>query len=357
MRQAERIRYVPKKPYLAWKSFLFEVTLFQRFIRTKYLQLATNLYFRATTRIVIGVIFFLLLLGQFGPGEKTAFATQTKPPTDWSFYMSTTSTSQVYTLGCNQGEFDASFNPPVNSEVVLDFGGQNSSGTGTIMINNNSISNSQIEAVVEEFSYAYYVCTRTDSTSVLTLGIGTNNSAYDVNTSGGKTWAQIISTVISYNHSKGYDSQVGVDGANDIEPGFNSASASISWAQGYSSINPAHYLDYGSADGCPTNYSGNGSCYNGWNQYDVWYVSWGAAPELPIPEIYYSSMAQEWAMISLYGAQHQNSTVYMQGPWDEYDLDSSTDTSTSAWNQLWTDLNNNSLTKQNMSYSAEIHWE
>jgi hypothetical protein len=346
-----------QQPYSAWQTNLPGVTRVLRFIRTIYLQLGAMLFFRTITVVIVCVIFCSLLISQFDPSTDTAFATQTKPPTDWSFYMSTTSTSQAYTLGCDQGEFDASFNPPVNSEDVLDFGGQNSSGTGITMINNTPISNSQIEAVVEEFSYAYFVCTRTDNSSVLNLGIGTNNSSYDVNSAGGKTWAQVVSQVRSYNHTKGYDAQVGVVGANDIEPGFNSASASISWAQGYSSINPAHYLDYGSADGCPTNYSGNGSCNNGWDQYDVWYVSWGAVSALPLPEIYYSSLAQQWAMISLYGAQYQNSTVYMQGPWDEYDLDSSTDTSDAAWDQLWTDLNNNSLTQQSMSYSAEIHWE
>ena len=60
-------------------------------------------------------------------------------------------------------------------------------------------------------------------------------------------------------------------------------------------------------------------------------------------------------MISLYGAQYQNATVYMQGPWDGYDLDTTGLTSSQAWNDLWTDLNNNSATAQNMLYSLEIY--
>lgn len=131
------------------------------------------------------------------------------------------------------------------------------------------------------------------------------------------------------------------------------------WVQGFASVSGYDYLDFGSADGCPTNSSNNGPCNNGWNQYDVWYVSWGAPPAFPTPEIYYSALAQQWAMISLYGAQHQGSygTVYMQGPWDEYDLDNSTLTASQAWTDLWTDLNNNSATKQSMLYSLEIHNE
>lgn len=295
-----------------------------------------------------------LLVGQ---DIHPAFAVQAKPPTDWSFYMKTTSTSTAYNLGCNQGKFDSGQSPVVNSEVVIDFGGQNSSGSGTLMINGVSISNSQIEAVAEQFSYGYWVCTGGDTTSVLKLGLGTNNSYYDVSSSGGNTWANVVAAVRSSNHTNGYDSQVNVGGANDIEPSWASWSSTKAWIDGYAGVNPAYYLNYGSADGCPSTSSGNGACNNGWNQYDVWYACWGSPPAFPTPEIYYGVNAQQWAMISLYGAQHQSGRVYMQGPWDEYDLDTSTLTSTQAWNDLWTDLNNNSATTQSMPFSFQIHSE
>ncbi|HLX38932.1 MAG TPA: hypothetical protein VKR42_00275 [Ktedonobacteraceae bacterium] len=85
--------------------------------------------------------------------------------------------------------------------------------------------------------------------------------------------------------------------------------------EGFSGVNGYDYLDFGSADGCPQYSDNNGSCNNGWNQYDEWYVSWGATPALPTPEIYYDALARQWAMISLYGAQYQHAVVYMQGPW------------------------------------------
>ncbi|HLG77381.1 MAG TPA: hypothetical protein VKX46_13280 [Ktedonobacteraceae bacterium] len=301
--------------------------------------------------LIASVVTCLVL---FAPNVHPAFAVQAKPPTDKSYYITTTSTSSAYNLGCNQGTLDASFSPPVNSEVVLDFGGQNSSGTGTLLINGTSITNAQIESVAEQFSSGYWNCTGNDSTSKVTLGIGTNNSYYDVSSSGGNAWAQVISAVINSNKSSGYDAQVVIDGANDMEPDFGSASGTIAWAQGYANVFPAPYINYGSADGCPSSSSANGSCNNGWNQYDVWYVSWGSPPAKPLPEIYYSVQAQQWTMISLYGAQSQNKVVRMQGPLDEYDLDSSTDTSAQAWSQLWTDLNTYSTTAQNMNYSAEI---
>jgi hypothetical protein len=53
--------------------------------------------------------------------------------------MNSTSTSTAYTLGCNQGNFDAGYNPPVSSEVVLDFGGQLSNGSGADMIEGETL--------------------------------------------------------------------------------------------------------------------------------------------------------------------------------------------------------------------------
>lgn len=291
-------------------------------------------------------------------GAPKAFAMQAQPATDWSFYMNTTSTSTSYTWGCNMGKADASHSPPTNSEVVLDFGGQLSNGSGSLMINGVSITNAQIEAVAEEFAHGYWDCTGTgDATSVLKLGIGTNNSYYDVSYAGGQTWVNVVAAVQAYNHSKGYASQVTMMGANDLEPGFGSASGSIAWAQGFASVSGYLYLNYGSADGCPQYSTGNGACNNGWNQYDVWYVSWGSPPAIVSPEIYYTANARQWAMISLYGAQSQGGKVLMQGPWDEYDLDTSTLTPAQAWSNLWTDLNNNSATAQNMPFSLEIHNE
>ena len=289
-------------------------------------------------------------------GTPKAFAIQAKPGTVWSYYMNSNSFSTGYTLGCNQGKADASLHE--NSYVVLDFGGQLSNGSGALMIGGSTISNTDIQGVANAYAHGYWACARSsgDTTTILRLGIGTNNSYSDVSYSGGQTWANIVKAANAYDHSQGYDSQVIINGANDIEPSWSSASAAISWAQGFASVG-GYYYDYGSTDGCPQTSDNNGSCNNGWDQYDVWYVSWGAAPAIPTPEIYYSSQANQWTMISLYGAQHQGGHIDILGPWDEYDLDTSTYTPQGAWNALWNDLNARSATAQNFSASMEIHWE
>lgn len=87
------------------------------------------LHFRAIIVIMLLMVSVSVCWIFVGWGAHPTFAIQSKPPTDWSFYISSNNGSQANTLGCNQGKFDAS--KIVNSEVVLDFGGQNSSGTGS----------------------------------------------------------------------------------------------------------------------------------------------------------------------------------------------------------------------------------
>ena len=79
------------------------------------------------------------------------YAVPAKPPTDWSFYVETTSTTTLYNLGCNQGHFDAN-NGKSNSAVVLDFGAQNSANTGTTEINGVGISYGTVESLAEQFA-------------------------------------------------------------------------------------------------------------------------------------------------------------------------------------------------------------
>jgi len=146
--------------------------------------------------ILLGAGMYLLTVNLvLFPHFPTAFAAPAKPATDWSFYVISSDTQTAYNLGCNQGHFDAGFSPPRNSLVVLDFGKQNSAGTGTVMtFNKLPLTNSQVESIAYQFSLGYWNCTGTaDSTSVLTLGIGTNDSEPSYSdatyTTLGKDWA------------------------------------------------------------------------------------------------------------------------------------------------------------------------
>ncbi len=292
-----------------------------------------------------------------GGGQSTS---QAKPPTDPSYYVTTTDTSTAYNLGCDEGVADANTSPSPNSLVVLDFGGQLADGSGTLLINGaGPITNGQIEAVAEAFSHGYWYCTGNDLSSVLTLVVGTNNSYFDVSASGGATWAQVVAAIRSSNQANGYASQVNVEGGNDMEPAWDTTGDTEGWVNGYAASAPALLVDYGSADGCPTNSASDATCDNGWSQHDVWYISWGAGPARPLPEIYFDTNAGQWAMIDLYGAEYQGSEGKMAflGPLDTYPLWTTSNTADQAWSQLWSALNGNPATAQGMPYSAEIQDE
>ncbi len=284
----------------------------------------------------------------------SAHATQAQPPTDWSFYITTPNTTTAYNWGCSQGNFDRTHGN-VDSENILDFGAQDSAGTK--LVNGTYITKAQLEAVVEQWARGYYVCTDGDTTSTNYLAIGTNNSIPSVLTTGyGQAWAHIVSDVQAWlsNNSIG---QVVIRAANDMEPAWADHSLTGNWVAGYASINPAFYINYGSADGCPSSTANNGACANGWHQTDVWWVSWYEPPALSAPEIYFRVQSQQWTMIALYAATYRGSYMRFQGPLDEYDVNHSTLTSTAAWNYFWSDLNSRSSTAQNMLRSMEIHYE
>jgi hypothetical protein len=295
-----------------------------------------------------------LTIGQ----ARLAFATQTKVPTDWSFYVQTTSTTTAYNLGCNQGNFDKSYSPPLDSVVILDFGGQYEDGSGTQMIPNGpKITNAQIQTFAESFAQGYWICTGSDTTSVLQLGIGTNNSYYGVDSTGGTNWQNQVLTIKNYVQAQGWQSQVSIGGANDFERGFHANYADVkAWMDAFVLNYLSWFVNYGSCDGCSWTRS-NDVCQGSWCQHGYYYLSWGASPAYATPEIYVNGNQQQWQMISLYGATHAGTIgeILFSGPFDGEALYPGDYSSTNAWNVFWNRLNGDSRTACNFTYSLEIH--
>jgi hypothetical protein len=279
-------------------------------------------------------------------------ATQAKPRTSSSRYVSSASASTAYDQGCAQGQADAQA-PAQSSEVVLDFGGQNAANTGSILTNGTIVSFAQIQVVAEQFAYGYYLCTASDTSSILDLALGTNNSAYQVSGTGGAAWAaSVVGPVRSWLTAHGADAQVTAIGANDMEPGFSAnVTGTRAWVTAYSNANRGRLVNYGSADGCPQSSSANGSCSNGWRQADVWYVSWGAPAAFALPEIYVRAQSAQWTMISRYGATAQSGQVFFDGP---LTTSPSYYSPADAWTRLWSDLNASPDTAQSLLYSSNI---
>src|SRR5437016_5660561 len=196
------------------------VTSLLRPIRAFLTKEVAGLCARALALMSMCVLLGSALMAQ---GTPMAFAVQAKPVTAWSYYVNSGSTSTAYTLGCNQGKSDKTYHQ--NSAAFLDFGGQLSNGSGTLLLNGSTMSNGQIEAVAEAMAHGYWMCTGSDTTTVFRIGIGTNNSYYDVSYSGGQTWSNVVTAAENSIKISGYSSQAIMYGANDIEPSWSSASA------------------------------------------------------------------------------------------------------------------------------------
>jgi hypothetical protein len=254
-----------------------------------------------------------------------------EPPDTWSWYVNTTNSSTLYTLGYNQGVADKASGR--DSEVVLDFGGQNEANTDTYLSKTGvTFPYATTETLVEQFASGYYVGTGSDITTILSLAVGTCNCVW-VDQSLGSEWGRIVAALEGWVTTSGFGTQVHVEGADDIETwGGATGTDAKSWEAGYVQGTTLPYVDYGSLDGCPP----YGACSGtGWSQSVYWSLSWGDEPALALPEIYYDSQAQEWESLALYSYNsHGGDTMGFTGPLDDYDLNSGTNTPLEAWNDL-----------------------
>lgn len=226
------------------------------------------------------------------------------------------------------------------------FGGQNSDNTGTLLTGLQTyVSYGTIASLADNFALGYYNGTGSDHTSVLKLAIGTNNSAYHIDTAGGNAWAGVVVNVSNWVDNVAHiGGQVFVGGANDMETIFDTYTPTKSWVDAFSAAGPSYYLNYGDPTNCSPNTHTNASCgTTGWNQDDVWYVSWGATIAFATPQIYYQNQANQWGQINLW------KSMGFEGPLDEHDLNGSTFDSLPAWNALW------GTTLGDLPFSLQIH--
>jgi hypothetical protein len=211
---------------------------------------------------------------------------QTPPRANIVYYVGSNDPNNMYQLGCNQGDRDAALG--VGSLIILDFGGQN--GSGTITVTGVGLSNLDIDNLTTSFARGYYVCTGADTTTVMTIVVGTNNSI-NVGSSWGTQWAnQGVETQSAVN-GDGYGSQVQVVTGSDIETFSKDGleTPTRAWMDAYTATyGRLDTYDYGSVDGC------NYTCTYGWQPTDYYYLAWGAAPAYSIPQVYNVGQADGW---------------------------------------------------------------
>ena len=292
--------------------------------------------------------------------RQVSYAAPLAPPQTTSRYMVTVDPKTLYNEGCHQGAAHKA------GVIVLDFGQASyQNGTyGTILFNNLFASLSQITTASESFLQGFWDCSPPDG-PLMTLALGTSNYHGETTYAHGQAWALAVNLVGAWISAHNFLSQETVAGASDLELGWNSASATRAWTDGYTSKAQYFYYDYGDAAGCPqVATTDNGSCNNGWSQSDIVYIAWEEEPALPLPEIHTTngSQARQWYSLTLYSYFHpgQFSRMISQGSFTQYgacqtsSCDGTDNTPTQGWRQFWTALNADSRTAQDLTYSTDM---
>ncbi len=293
-----------------------------------------------------------------------------------SYYMITIDTDFAYNLGCELGTRDSIAPNAQDSVVVLDFSYPvcNSDNTyGAELFGFGPVPISDIEAASKSFMLGYYQCTAGDNDSSLVLGIGTNNKPTSCDSAAkmvahGTAWAAMVNDVNQWALDNNLLQQVQAFGASDIELGWNSPSKSKDWLAGYGSTAEAPMLHYGDAAGCPYEdrpYLDCGtSSFPEWTSEDVWYVSWGFGPSLPLPLIYLTNgiHAQQWAFLSQYSVANHGAKMDFTGVFtqsqacEQWGCNGTDNTPEEAYQQLYQELNKYPATAQELDWRTDIRW-
>ena len=210
--------------------------------------------------------------------------------TTLSLYERTASPSLLARQGCaaaRRGE---------RGVVVLDFGKPafggrgRGKGYGTIDFADRFISNHQITVGMLGWARGYVRCLPAHSKASVTLARGTSNYHLSVPSAfvAGKRWAGSVLALLRKLHRHKLNAHVKSAAADDAEPawdrGFRQTHRFI---HGFRTFALRRTLyDYGSLDG------GVGSI---WSARQMVYVTGGAGRTAVLPEIYYPSLAREWA--------------------------------------------------------------
>lgn len=292
-------------------------------------------------------------------------------PADYttSYYIKTSSTSDLYSLGYNLGQRDYNKSGTQTNVVVLFFGAQkkDSSGNWGASLWGTFQTNAQVAALATQFARGYYVGTNTDHASTTTIILSTNNSGSLITAEAGQQWAKMV--LAAKSSAASYSSQTIILGGNDMEIGWSTAAKTRDWISGYTGVTGRTlYYDTGDAAGCPTSgtYTTSTKCSstNTWSIDDVFYKAYGAPPALPLPQIYTTngSQAAQWYRISLYGYNNKSKVILFKGTLSQYQAcqqtkscgTSTNNTAAQAYNSLSNLLNGNSITAQTMPYATDV---
>jgi hypothetical protein len=267
------------------------------------------------------------------------------PPYTTSIYETTTNYTTLYNQGCSAGQSNE------YGLIVLDFGEPDLHGTtyGTYDFGGNFDSDYAIGHAVANFARGFWNCS--PSTAAVDIGIGTSNyngvGQYWTNSqwyTAGQMWAKVVNGVANYIVNSGFSSRVNADGADDIEVEWATPAQSESFVNGFASTVESHHYFYDYGDD-----SGGTNPGNGWGAYDVWYCAYGAAPNYPVPEIYFNADATlDWEPLDQWAVANEGGPMYIIGVMTSYPYGNTPD---EGWTDMW-----NALASDPNTYQSTIPW-
>lgn len=287
----------------------------------------------ATLVLMLGIAIPTVVFGTAGTAQATASPT---PMTAWYMYGTTTSAldSNAYNDGyTTAGEVTGAGD---DEYLMLDFGEPlyfGSNTYGAYDFSDTSFTNPQILTALENAAHGVHDGYKTGNMTIVygnsNYGLAslTSSEVYNV----GKYQVLRASQLLTYQENHGYVDQ-GAAAGSDMEPSWSSFSLTEQLVNGATAEGGYLYLDYGSADGCPTS-GDSGYCNNGWDVVDEIYVSWHGEA-VPFPEIYSETMADQWNVIRTRAQADEDSYFFWgitgsppvstaKAEWvDLYDLDS-----------------------------------
>lgn len=292
------------------------------------------------------VAFVVAALGVVLPPASHPQDVLAAPANTVSRYEKTINGGTLWNQGCNQAG--------TSGAVIIDFAQPwYQSGTyGTWNWSNQFFSIAQITNAAESWLQGFAACR---SSATVILAVGTSNDFGYTGSGHGAAWAGMVNTINAWIASP--PSWIPFEqaaGAIDSELGWSSASVTEPWATSYSNTESCtyacgFYYNYGDANSCPP----YGGCHAGWNQQQVWYMSWGAIAALPFPEIYWyqpgygaAVNAAQWASINASYSMSFRGALTQKAASGS----ASTNSPANGWQELA------SATGQSPYYSSDITW-
>lgn len=171
----------------------------------------------------------------------------------------------------------------------------------------------------------------------------------------GRLWANMVNGIATSGKV------IGVYAGNDMELDWNSPANTRAWVDGYAENAGSRYL-YNLGDNAGT-HSGSTGGYthnrnNGWTTNDVLYISLVKSICYPTPQIYYTTMANQWYNASLYYYNQYGSKFIFSGLLSQDRAAGNDLYADQSYNALKTELAKSTNTSQSsFSYPTIMKWQ